>query len=95
MALWIASPPTCSVRTPRDSLTLSAGGRGNTGRAGGAFTGCFYPAAATGPLAGPPLAGAAFDAFGSYDAAIIAAAILSFAGAGGAYALRGARPLSA
>src|SRR5690242_2336067 len=21
MALWIASPPTCSVRTPRDSLT--------------------------------------------------------------------------
>ena len=65
------------------------------GRAVGGIIGCLYTAAGIGTLAGPPLAGAAFDAFGSYDAAIIAAAILSFAGAGGAYALRGARPLSA
>jgi predicted MFS family arabinose efflux permease len=48
--------------------------------------GCLYTAAGLGTLVGPTLAGAAFDAFGVYDAAILGCAALSFAGA--AIALR-------
>jgi MFS family permease len=48
--------------------------------------GCLYTAAGLGTLAGPTLAGAAFDAFGAYDAAILGCAALSFASA--AIALR-------
>lgn len=61
------------------------------GRAVGGIIGCLYTAAGIGTLAGPPLAGAAFDAWGSYDAPILGAAALSFAGAAGVYVLRGAR----
>lgn len=64
------------------------------GRAVAGVIGWLYTAAGVGTLAGPPLAGAAYDAWGSYDASILAAAALSFAGAAGAYALRGARPLA-
>jgi MFS family permease len=65
------------------------------GRAVAGIIGWLYTAAGVGTLAGPPLAGIAYDAFGSYDAPILAGAALSFAGAAGAYALRGARPLPA
>jgi len=65
------------------------------GRAVAGIIGWLYTAAGVGTLAGPPLAGMAFDAFGSYDAPILGAAVLSFAGAAGAYALRAARPLPA
>jgi MFS family permease len=65
------------------------------GRAVAGIIGWLYTAAGVGTLAGPPLAGVAFDAFGSYDAPILGAALLSFAGAAGAYALRAARPLAA
>ena len=61
------------------------------GRAVAGIIGWLYTAAGIGTLAGPPLAGAAFDAFGSYDAPILGAALLSFAGAAGAYVLRGSR----
>lgn len=65
------------------------------GRAVAGIIGCLYTAAGIGTLAGPPLAGAAFDAWGSYDAPILGAALLSLAGAGGAYALRRARAIAA
>jgi MFS family permease len=45
--------------------------------------GCLYTAAGLGTLAGPPLAGAAYDAWGSYDAPILGAAALAFAAAAG------------
>jgi len=64
------------------------------GRAVAGIIGCLYTAAGIGTLAGPPLAGVAFDAWGSYDAPILGAALLSLAGAAGAYALRGARALA-
>jgi MFS family permease len=44
--------------------------------------GCLYTAAGVGTLFGPTFAGAAFDAFGAYDAAILGCAALSFASAG-------------
>jgi MFS family permease len=43
--------------------------------------GCLYTAAGVGTLLGPPLAGAAFDAFGSYSAPILGAALLGFVAA--------------
>jgi MFS family permease len=46
-----------------------------------AIIGCLYTAAGLGTLFGPTLAGAAFDAFGAYDAAILGCAALSFASA--------------
>jgi MFS family permease len=55
-----------------------------------AIIGCLYTAAGVGTLFGPTLAGAAFDAFGTYEAAILGCAALSFAGA--AVALRLVRP---
>ncbi|MDX1374704.1 MAG: MFS transporter [Burkholderiales bacterium] len=50
-------------------------------RAVSAIIGVLYTGPGLGTLVGPPLAGAAFDAFGSYDAPILTAAALSFAGA--------------
>lgn len=47
-------------------------------RAVSAIIGTLYTGAGLGTLIGPWLAGAAFDAFGSYDAPILAAAALSF-----------------
>jgi OFA family oxalate/formate antiporter-like MFS transporter len=44
--------------------------------------GFLYTGPGIGTLIGPPLAGAAFDALGSYSAPILAAAVLSFAAAG-------------
>jgi cyanate permease len=46
-----------------------------------AIIGCLYTAAGLGTLFGPTLAGAAFDASGAYDAAILGCAALSFASA--------------
>lgn len=46
-----------------------------------AILGSLYTAAGVGTLLGPPLAGASFDAFGSYDAPILACATLCFIGA--------------
>jgi len=51
-------------------------------RAVSGIIGVLYTAPGIGTLAGPPLAGAAFDAFGSYGAPILAGSALSFAGAG-------------
>ena len=53
--------------------------------------GCLYTAAGFGTLIGPTLAGAAFDAYGSYDAPILACALLSFTGATLGLGLTGAR----
>ena len=49
--------------------------------------GCLYTAAGVGTLFGPPLAGAAFDAFGSYSVPILGAAALAFVAAAGIHAL--------
>ncbi|MGH8673177.1 MAG: MFS transporter [Burkholderiales bacterium] len=57
--------------------------------------GCLYTAAGFGTLIGPTLAGAAFDAYGSYDAPILACAVLSFTGAALGLGLAGARPAHA
>jgi MFS family permease len=51
-------------------------------RAVSAIIGLLYTAPGVGTLVGPPLAGAAYDAWGSYAAPILAASALSFAGAG-------------
>jgi MFS family permease len=53
-----------------------------------AIIGSLYTAAGLGTLLGPPLAGASFDAFGSYDAPILACAALCFAGAAIAASMR-------
>ena len=47
-------------------------------RAVSGIIGCLYTGAGLGTLLGPWLAGAAYDAFGSYDAPILASAVLSF-----------------
>ena len=54
--------------------------------------GSLYTAAGFGTLIGPTAAGAAFDAYGSYDAPILGCALLSFAGALLSLALSRARP---
>ena len=54
--------------------------------------GCLYTAAGFGTLIGPVVAGAAFDAYGSYDMPILACALLSFVGAALGLGLAGARP---
>lgn len=51
------------------------------GRSVSAIIGCLYTAAGVGTLFGPTLAGAAFDAYGAYDVALLGCAALSFAGA--------------
>jgi MFS family permease len=48
------------------------------GRAVSGIIGCLYTSAGLGTLLGPWLAGAAFDAYGSYGLAILASALLSF-----------------
>jgi OFA family oxalate/formate antiporter-like MFS transporter len=50
--------------------------------------GCIYTAAGVGTLFGPPVAGAAFDATGSYSAPILGAALLALIAAGGITFLR-------
>jgi predicted MFS family arabinose efflux permease len=45
--------------------------------------GCIYTAAGIGTLLGPPVAGAAFDATGSYSVPILGAAALAFIAAAG------------
>lgn len=57
--------------------------------------GCLYTAAGLGTLIGPTVAGAAYDAYGAYDAPILGCAALSFAGAALALALARARPAHA
>ena len=54
-----------------------------------------YTAAGFGTLIGPTVAGAAFDAYGSYDAPILGCALLCFIGAALALPLTGARPAHA
>jgi hypothetical protein len=44
--------------------------------------GCIYTAAGVGTLFGPPAAGAAYDASGSYGAIIVGAALLNLVAAG-------------
>jgi MFS family permease len=53
--------------------------------------GCIYTAAGIGTLLGPPVAGAAFDATGSYSAPILGAAALAMIGAAGMRLLRAHR----
>jgi MFS transporter, OFA family, oxalate/formate antiporter len=53
--------------------------------------GCIYTAAGIGTLFGPPVAGAAFDATGSYSAPILGAAALAMIGAAGMRLLRAQR----
>ena len=50
--------------------------------------GCIYTAAGIGTLIGPPLAGAAFDATGSYSAPILGAAVLALIATAGVRLLR-------
>ena len=50
--------------------------------------GCIYTAAGIGTLFGPPVAGAAFDATGSYSLPILGAAALALIGAAGVHLLR-------
>ena len=50
--------------------------------------GCIYTAAGIGTLFGPPVAGAAFDATGSYSAPIVGAALLALIAAAGVRLLR-------
>ena len=50
--------------------------------------GCIYTAAGIGTLLGPPLAGAAYDAYGSYSVPILGAAALAFIAAVGVRLLR-------
>jgi len=57
--------------------------------------GCLYTAAGIGTLLGPPLAGAAFDAFGSYSLPILGAAAFAFIAAAGIYTLLRGRPSAA
>jgi MFS family permease len=66
-------------------------------RAVSGIIGALYTGPGLGTLVGPPLAGAAFDAFGSYSAPILTAAALSFAGAGLVWVLvrRTGRPATA
>ncbi len=59
------------------------------GRAVSAIIGWLYTAPGIGTLIGPPLAGYGFDRLGSYDAPIVGAAVLSFAGAAGVLLVRG------
>jgi OFA family oxalate/formate antiporter-like MFS transporter len=49
--------------------------------------GCIYTAAGIGTLLGPPAAGAAFDAFGSYSLPILGASLLAFIAAAASAAL--------
>jgi len=65
------------------------------GRNVAGIIGCLYTAAGFGTLIGPTMAGAAFDAYGSYDAPILACALLSFVGAALGLGLAGARPAHA
>jgi len=65
------------------------------GRNVASIIGCLYTAAGFGTLIGPTMAGAAFDAYGSYDAPILACALLSFVGATLGLGLAGARPAHA
>ena len=58
------------------------------GRSVSGIIGCLYTAAGVGTLFGPPLAGAAFDAFGSYSAPILGAAALALIAAAGVRLLR-------
>ena len=60
-----------------------------------AIIGCLYTAAGFGTLIGPTVAGAAFDAYGSYDAPILGCALLSFIGAALGLGLARARPAHA
>ena len=53
--------------------------------------GCVYTAAGIGTLFGPPVAGAAFDATGSYSAPILGAAALALIAAAGVRSLRAER----
>ena len=57
-------------------------------RALSAIIGSLYTAAGLGTLVGPTFAGATFDAFGSYDVAILSCAALCFTGAAIAAAMR-------
>ena len=57
--------------------------------------GSLYTAAGFGTLIGPTAAGAAFDAYGAYDAPILACALLCFAGAALSLPLLRARPATA
>jgi MFS family permease len=57
--------------------------------------GCLYTAAGFGTLIGPTVAGAAFDAYASYDAPILGCALLSFIGAALGLGLAGAHPAHA
>jgi cyanate permease len=57
--------------------------------------GCLYTAAGIGTLFGPPLAGAAFDAFGSYSMPILGAAALAFIAAAGTFILLRPAPAAA
>ena len=61
-------------------------------RALSGIIGWMYIAPGIGTLAGPPLAGAAFDAYGSYDLPILGAAALSLIAAAGVLALMRGEP---
>jgi predicted MFS family arabinose efflux permease len=61
-------------------------------RALSGIIGCIYTAAGVGTLFGPPIAGAAFDATGSYAAPIVGAAALNLVAAGAGAVLLRARP---
>jgi MFS family permease len=103
LALWWASTGRIALSVMAVGFGISYGGFVATfpsvvmdlfgARALSGIIGCIYTAAGIGSLLGPPLAGAAFDAWGSYDAPILGAALLALVAAvGSAVLLRPARP---
>ncbi len=102
LALWWASTGKLALSVMAVGFGISYGGFVATfpavvmdlfgARALSSIIGCIYTAAGVGSLLGPPLAGAAFDAWGRYDAPILGAALLALiAAAGSAMLLRPAR----
>jgi MFS family permease len=102
LALWWASTGKVALSVMAVGFGISYGGFVATfpsvvmdlfgARALSGIIGSIYTAAGIGSLLGPPLAGAAFDAWGRYDVPILGAALLALiAAVGSAVLLRPAR----
>jgi MFS family permease len=98
LVLWWASTSTLALSVMAVGFGISYGGFVATfptvvmdlfgARSVSGIIGCIYTAAGIGTLFGPPLAGAAFDATGSYTAPILGAAVFALIAAAGVRLLR-------
>jgi MFS family permease len=98
LALWWASTSALALSVMAVGFGISYGGFVATfptvvmdlfgARSVSGIIGCIYTAAGIGTLLGPPVAGAAFDATGSYTAPILGAAVLALIAAAGVRLLR-------